>query len=180
MVARSVRDAEVPGSSPGTPTVADLSLDVAIAPDAAVTRVKSAINLPKKRVFGVLKTQAEYVGVVDGRRFEIWERQQRAVHAFGEVRGVAGGARIDVRFFLPPRTWILLAVFFVLYVIVGLGVSSASVDGVTATDIVLVLVGGLVLAALFTASALRQRSAIGAFFDRLFVGADWAGTREHP
>ena len=77
MVARSVRDAEVPGSSPGTPTVSgstvsperirgaepDWSLDIPIAPDAVVQRIARAINLPKKRLLGLLKTERETGGV---------------------------------------------------------------------------------------------------------------------
>ena len=148
----------------------DFTLDVAIAPDAAVIRVKSAINRPKKRVLGVLKVRSEYVGVVEGRAFEIWERQQRAVHAFGEVTGIRGGGRIAVRFFLPPRTRVLLAVFFVLYAIAAIGITSRDPEGVSPLDVFLVAVAALVIAGVFTLAALRQRADLRAFVEEIFAG----------
>jgi hypothetical protein len=149
--------------------VADWSLDIAIAPEAALPRVSSSINLPKKRAFGVLKTQPEYVGVIQGSDFEIWERQQRAVHAFGQVRGIHGGSRIELRFFLPPRTRILLAVFFVLYVIAALGIASNRADGLSGGDVVLVVGASLLVALLFAVAAQRQRTHLRSFIERLFV-----------
>ena len=64
---------------------ADFVLEVAIAPAAALTRISGLINRKRQRVLGILKTQNEYVGHVGDRGFEIWERQQRAVHAFGRL-----------------------------------------------------------------------------------------------
>ena len=148
--------------------MADFSLEVAISPDAAVMRLKSAINRPKKRMLGVLKTNAEYVGVAEGRAFEVWERQQRAVHAFGQVRGIKGGGCIEVRFFLPPRTRILLGLFFVLYAIAGLGITARGEDGLSAVDIVLVITGAIVLAGLFQIAALRQRADLRSFLEGVF------------
>jgi len=148
--------------------VADFSLDVAMSPDAAVMRVRSAINRPKKRMFGVLKTNAEYVGVADGRAFEIWERQQRAVHAFGEVEGIRGGGRVQVRFFFPPRTRILLGLFFVLYAIAAVGITARGEDGLSGVDAVLVVAGAIVLAGLFQIAALRQRADLRSFIEGVF------------
>ena len=149
--------------------MAEFALEVAIAPDAAVARVKSAINLPKKRMFGVLKTRPEYVGVVEGRSFEIWERQQRAIHAFGEVSGIRGGGRIDVRLFVPPRTRILLALFFALYLIGGVGITSGGPDGLTAADVVLVIVAAAFVGTVFWFAASRQRAALRHFIEGLFT-----------
>src|SRR3989442_1617942 len=104
----------------------DLVLDVAIAPAAALTRVSGAINRKRQRAFGILKTQNEYVGHVGDDGFEIWERQQRAVHAIGRVIGQRGGARIEVSFVLPMRTRVLIAVFFALYAAVAAGIAVRS------------------------------------------------------
>ena len=149
--------------------MAEFSLEVAIAPDAAVARVKSAINLPKKRMFGVLKTRPEYVGVIEGRSFEIWERQQRAIHAFGQVTGIRGGGRIDVRLFTPPRTRILLGAFFALYLIGGLGITSSGPDGLSASDVVLVIVAATFVGAVFWLTAARQRALLRGFIEELFA-----------
>ena len=144
-------------------------MDIAIAPDAAVMRVKSAINQPKKRVLGVLKTRPEYVGVVEGRSFEIWERQQRAVHAYGEVRGIRGGGRMELRFFLPPRTRVLLGAFFLLYAVAALGITARGEDGLTAVDVALVMLAAIVLGALFRIAALRQQANLRGFLESLFA-----------
>ncbi len=149
--------------------MAEFSLEVAIAPDAAVARVKSAINLPRKRMFGVLKTRPEYVGVIDGRSFEIWERQQRAIHAFGQVTAIKGGGRIDVRLFTPPRTRILLGVFFALYLLGGVGITSGGPDGLTANDVVLVVIAAAFVGAVFWLTAARQRALLRAFIQELFA-----------
>ncbi len=149
--------------------MADWTLEVAIAPEAAAARVSSAINLPKKRTLGVLKTRSEYVGVVRGTDFEIWERQQRAVHAFGQVRGIRGGGRIELRFFLPPRTRFLLALFFALYLAAGLGIASRRAEGLSGGDVVLVALAALLLGGLFAVSARHQRSELRGFVERLFA-----------
>jgi hypothetical protein len=141
--------------------VAEFSLEVAIAPDAAVARVKSAINLPKRRILGVIKTQAEYVGVVEGRRFEIWERRQRAIHAVGEARGIAGGTRIGVRFRLAPPARVLIVLFFLLYALAAAGLATQpSAPDVSALDAIVSLAGGLFFGVLFYASARAQRRAL--------------------
>ena len=182
MVARSVRDAEVPGSSPGTPTVRrptdppsrdprdapDWSFDVPIAPEAALQRVARSINLPKKRVFGLLKTTNEYIGVVDGPDFEIWERQGRAIHAVGRVRGVRGGSRIETAFVVTPRTRLLLIVFFVLYTLGAFGVAARGDQGLSVTSLAIAIAGSLVLTATFALGARRQREQLRAFVADLF------------
>jgi hypothetical protein len=144
--------------------VAEWTLDVAIAPDAAVTRVKSAINLPKKRMLGVIKTQPEYVGVVDGRHFEIWERRQRAIHAVGEARGQSGGTRIGVHFRLAPPARLLIPLFFLLYALaaVGLATQPAAPD-VSTLDAAVSVAGALFFSALFYGSARAQRRALERF-----------------
>ena len=170
MVARSVRDAEVPGSSPGTPTVADWTIEVALAPAAAIDRIASSINLPRKRLFGVVKTRAEYVGVIDGESFEVWVRRDRAVHAFGEARAARGGTRVDATFRLSPVSRGALVVFFPLYLLGAAGL--ATLDGPVSTIDVLVAAGGLATMIVFFVDAdRRQRRALRQFLDDVLTNA---------
>ncbi len=150
----------------------DRTLDVAIAPEGAIARVSAAINRPKKRALGVFKVENEYVGVVQGLEFEIWERHQRAVHAIGQVRGKRGGSRIELRTFLPPRTRTLLGLFFALYAIIAIGLASQGVDPtVTSEEFVIAVGGGALLVFIFTVSARRQSADLRAFVERLFRDA---------
>ena len=71
--------------------------------------------------FGVLKTTNEYVGVVRANEFELWERQQRAVHARGRVVPRHRGSRVEVSLVIPRRTRFLVGLFFALAMsVVGL------------------------------------------------------------
>jgi hypothetical protein len=146
------------------------SLDVAIAPEAALARITGAINRPKKRAFGIFKLQNEYVGVVGVGEFEIWERQQRAIHALGSIRARRGGSRLDVRFGIGRRTPVLIAVFFVLYATVALGIATLPPGpDATAAELAVAAVGAAILATMFAAAAARQRSELTAFIERLFA-----------
>ena len=150
----------------------ELSLDVAIAPAGAVQKIAGAINLPKKRAFGVLKTQNEYVGFVRDDMFEVWERQGRAIHAVGVVTGRRGGSRIVLRTVIPMRTRVLLAVFFALYAVAAIGVAERGSDpAVTVEELAVAAAGGLVLAAIFTAAARKQRADLRALILRIFADA---------
>jgi len=146
------------------------TLDIAIAPEAALARVNVAINRPKKRAFGIFKLQNEYVGVVGSGEFEIWERQKRAVHALGSVRGRRGGSRLDVRFGVGKRTPALIAVFFVIYAAVAIGISRLEPDpAITVAELAVAAVGAAILVAIFATSAARQRADLATFIDRLFA-----------
>jgi len=147
----------------------DWTLDVRIAPEGAQSRVSGAINKRKKRLFGVLKVEKEFVGRVADGGFEIWERQQRAIHAVAQLRARRGGTRIEMRFVVPLRTWILLAVFFALYVIVAAGlVLEEPSTRMTPSEVAVATAGALVLAAIFTIAARAQRAALREFVERLF------------
>jgi hypothetical protein len=146
----------------------DWSLEIAIAPDGALQRIAAAINRPKKRAFGIFKTANEYVGFVRDDTFEIWERQQRAVHAVGSVRGRRGGSRIEVRFIIPSRTRALIAGFFALYAVAAVGIALRDEGALgAAEELVIAAFGALVLALTFMAAGARQRAALRGFFDRL-------------
>jgi hypothetical protein len=145
------------------------SLDIAIAPDGALRLVASAINRPKKRAFGVLKTENEYVGFILGDSFEIWERRGRAVHARGSVGGRRGGTRVAVRFALPAFTKVLVGLFFVLYALAAAGIATRPPGtGVSAVEILIALAGAGALAAVFAAGAARQRADLSGFLERTF------------
>src|SRR5438874_6021475 len=100
------------------------SVDIAIAPDGALQKIAAAINRPKKRAFGVLKTENEYVGYIHEGTFEIWERQGRAIHGRGVVRARPGGSRVEVRLVVPRWTKVLVGLFFVLYGLVAAGIAT--------------------------------------------------------
>jgi len=145
------------------------SRDVAIAPDGALQRIAAGINRPKKRAFGVLKTENEYVGFIRDDTFEIWERRRRTVHAFGRVRGRHGGSRVEVRLAIPARTVWLLVVFFVLYALVAAGIAANRPETRAVwEDIAVAGAGALVLLVVFGAGVRRQRSDLYAFVERLF------------
>jgi hypothetical protein len=144
--------------------VADWTIDLRVAPDAAIARIAAAINLPRKRLFGVIKTAPEYVGVSEGASFEVWERRDRAVHAVGAVRAVPGGSRVDVAFRMSPLSRGALVVFFPLYVVVAGGL--ATLDGIVSALDVLVAAGGLAtMVAFFIDARRRQRRALRAFLE---------------
>lgn len=147
----------------------DWLLDVGVTPAAALARLEAAINQRPKRAFGVLKTQNEFVGVVSGMHFEIWERRQRAVHAVGEVRPGGVGTRIELHFRMAARTWILMVVFLALYVVaaVGLAVQPPGTEP-SAQELVGAVAGLAVLIGVFAAAAWRQRADLRAFVRGLF------------
>jgi hypothetical protein len=147
----------------------DWSLDVPMAPEAAAARIARAINLPKKRLFGVLKTRSEFVGVVEGTAFEIWERQSRAVHAVGQISGVRGGSRVEARFVVNPRTRVLGAAFFVLYAIAAFGIAEQGALGLSPTSLAIAIAGFLLLVAIFYAGARAQRAQLARFLSAVFA-----------
>jgi len=147
----------------------DWSLDLAIAPDGARQRIAAALNRPKKRAFGVLKTQNEYVGFIREDTFEIWERQGRAIHALGTIRGRRGGSRVETRFVLPSFRKLLVGLFFALYALVAAGIATQPPGtDISAPEIVIALAGAGLLAAIFAASAEKQRTDLRRFLDGIF------------
>ena len=147
----------------------DWSVDLAIAPAGVMAKIASAINRPKKRAFGVLKTENEVVGFTHDATFEIWERQKRAIHGRGTVRGLRGGSRIEMR--LAPRgpTKVLVGTFFVLYALVAIGIATQPPrTDIGIEEIVISLVGAALLAVIFVAGAAQQRADLQRFLERIF------------
>jgi hypothetical protein len=147
----------------------DWSLDVAIAPAGAMARIASAINRPKKRAFGVLKTENEFVGFIRDDTFEIWERQKRAIHGRGTVRGLRGGSRIELRLALRGPTKVLVGTFFALYTLVAAGIATQPPrPEISIEEIAISLVGAALLAVIFAASAAQQRADLRRLLERTF------------
>lgn len=148
----------------------DEVLDIAIAPAAALARIASAINRREKRLFGIVKTKQEFVGQVFEGGFEVWERQQRAVHLVGLVHARRGGTRIDLRYSLAPVTRLVTVAFFGLYFVGALGLSLREPEpAVSITEVVAIVGGALALAAGFLYFARRQRAELAAFIARVFA-----------
>jgi hypothetical protein len=148
----------------------DFVLDIRIAPEGALARLSAAINRPRKRLFGVLKTENEYVGNVRDEEFEVWERRQRAVHLRGRVRARGGGARIELRFVLPMRTRTLIVLFFGLYLVVAIGIATQPPETfLSAEEMIIAVAGAVVLAVIFLAAAEWQRRDLRAFVESLFT-----------
>jgi hypothetical protein len=147
----------------------DWSADLAIAPDGALQFISAAINRPKKRAFGVLKTENEYVGFIRDDTFEIWERQGRAIHGRGVVGGRRGGSRVEVQLMLPRWTKVLVGLFFALYVLVAAGIATQPPrTEIGAEEIAIAVGGAALLAAIFAAGAAQQRANLRRFLDRIF------------
>jgi hypothetical protein len=145
------------------------SLDIAIAPEGALALIGAAVNRPKKRAFGIFKITNEYVGFVGDDAFEIWERQQRAVHALGTVRGRRGGSHVELRFEMPARTRVLIALFFVIYGIAAAGLAFREGGPLgPVEELVIASIGGLTIAALFALARARQRSDLRNFVESVF------------
>jgi hypothetical protein len=147
----------------------DWSLDLAMAPEGATGRIAANINKRGKRAFGVLKTANEYVGVVRANEFEVWEKQTRAIHARGKILPRQRGSHLEVQFIVPRVTRVLLGVFFVLYVLVALGIATQPPDPSISPEEVAVAAGGaVVLIGIFLASARSQRADLRSLLERIF------------
>lgn len=144
-------------------------LDVAVAPEALMSRLRAAINQKPKRAFGVLKVANEWVGVVDGNEFAVWERRQHATRAEGRISGRRGGSRVEARIALTRRSSILVVVFFALFMAGAVGALTLPEGlGIAPSTLALAFFGGLATLALFWVGALRQRAALRGFLSDVF------------
>ncbi len=131
-------------------------LRVAAKPDKVMRVIEEAMNRPVKRLLGV-KIANQYVGVVHGRQFEVWERRRHAVHLLGEVNRERDGSRITLRTGLTLRARILLGMFFALFAALAFGLATLPADRVLPEATPFIMVGGgLAAAAIFTYSARSQ------------------------
>jgi len=154
----------------------DRVIDVALAPAAVLAKVKGSINRREHRLLGVIKTKKEFVGVVFDEGFEVWERQQRAVHLVGLVRAQHGGTRVELRYALAPVTRVVTVAFFLLYLVGTIGLSLREPDpGISTTEVLAIVLGAVMLGVGFAYAARRQREDLSALADRLLADEASAG-----
>ena len=147
--------------------------DVAVAPEALVGRLQAAIVVRPRRALGVLKVHAEWTGLVAGKEFTVWEKQQHATVATGSIRGRRGGSRVEAHIRLRRRTWVLMIVFFVLFVLASIGLLSRQEGlGMGPTGFTVAALGAFVTLTLFWSGSLRQRAALKAFLNEVFRGPE--------
>ena len=147
----------------------DLVLDVAVAPEALASRLRGRINQRPKRAFGILKVSDEWIGVVQGNDFAVWERRQHAMRAEGRIRRVRGGSRVEARIELTRRSAVLMAVFFALFAVAAIGLLGRPGGmGISPATIALAFLAGLGTLAVFWAGSLRQRAALRRFLTEVF------------
>ncbi|MGH2376917.1 MAG: hypothetical protein ACRDGT_00385 [Candidatus Limnocylindria bacterium] len=150
----------------------DLVIEVPVAPEALASRLRSRLNQRPKRALGILKVSDEWIGVVHGNEFAVWERRQHAMRAQGRIRAVRGGSRVEARISLTRRSAVLMVVFFALFAVGAVGILSRP-EGLGISPATLVLVGLAVLGTLlvFWVGSLRQRAALRAFLADVFRDA---------
>ena len=154
----------------------DQVLHLALAPAAALAQVERSINRRGRRLFGIFKTEKEFVGQVFDGGFEVWERQQRAIHLVGLVRARRGGTRAELRYVLAPVTRVVTVIFFVLYFVGTIGLSLREPDpAVSIPEILAIVLGAVVLGGGFAFAARRQRADLEAFAARVLSEERAAG-----
>jgi hypothetical protein len=142
----------------------DLVIEVPVAPEAVASRLQSRLNQRPKRAFGVLKISDEWIGVVHGDRFAVWERRQHAMRAEGRIRRVRGGSRVEARIALTRRSAVMMVVFFVLFALGAVGILSQPQGlGISPATLVLAVLAGFGTLLVFWVGSLRQRAALHAF-----------------
>ena len=143
--------------------VGDDELRVALRPEAVMRTIEAAMNRPAQRVLG-MKVANQYVGVVVGRQFEVWERRGHAVHLLGVVSADGGGSRVALRTGMTLRSRILIGIFFVLFAVVAFGLGTLPVErAMPEATPFLAVAGGAAAAALFIYSARTQAAELRRF-----------------
>ncbi len=147
----------------------DYVLDVPVAPEALASRLRAAISVRPKRAFGVIKVHSEWVGLVGGKEFDVWERQQHATHARGRIIGRRGGSRVEARIGLTRRAGLLAVLFFALFAFVAVGfLGRPEGPGSGQASVGVAALGALAIAGLFWSYSLRQRAALRRFLNEVF------------
>lgn len=147
----------------------DLVIEISVAPEALASRLRSRLNQRPKRVLGVLKVSDEWIGVVHGNEFAVWERRQHAMRAQGRIRGVRGGSRVEARIALTRRSSVMMVIFFVLFAVGAVGILSQPEGlGISPATLVLAVLAGFGTLLVFYVGSLRQRAALRAFLADVF------------
>jgi len=143
--------------------------DVPVAPEALAARLRGSINKPPKRMLGVLKVTAEWIGVVAGNEFIVWEKRQHATRAVGRIQARRGGSRVQAHIGITRRTRILLLVFVVLFLAGSFGLLAREGGlGLGPAGLTVAAVGALFTLSIYWSASLRQRAALRAFLNDVF------------
>jgi len=127
------------------------------------------VSAEQTAAFGILKVSDEWIGVVQGNDFAVWERRQHAMRAEGRIRRVRGGSRVEARIELTRRSAVLMAVFFALFAVAAIGLLGRPGGmGISPATIALAFLAGLGTLAVFWAGSLRQRAALRRFLTEVF------------
>ena len=144
-------------------------MEVPLAPEALASRLRGRLNQRPKRALGILKVSSEWIGVVHGNEFAVWERRQHAMRAQGRIRGVRGGSRVEARIALTRRSAVMMAVFFVLFFAGAVGILSQPEGlGISPATLVIAVLAGIGTLLGFWIGSLRQRAALRAFLADVF------------
>lgn len=147
----------------------DLVIEISVAPEALTSRLRGRLNRPPKRVLGILKVSDEWIGVVHGNQFAVWERRQHAMRAQGRIRGVRGGSRVEARIALTRRSSVMMVIFFVLFAVGAVGILSQPEGlGISPATLVLAVLAGFGTLLVFYVGSLRQRAALRVFLADVF------------
>jgi hypothetical protein len=125
------------------------------------------MNRRPKRLFGILRVEAEIIGFIRDERFEVWDRYRHAVHAYGTVRGRRGGTRIELTASLTRRTLVFMVFFFALYAVAAVEIGRDSPAG-PLPALLVAIAGALVTAGIFVVSAKNQEAQLGRFVRGVF------------
>jgi len=147
--------------------------EVPVAPEALLSRLRAELAKRPKRALFVLKVHSEWLGLVHGDRFVVWERSGHATHARGRIVRRAGGSRVEARIGPTRRTLVLGAAFFVLFGLAAYGLLGREEGlGHGPLGIALAVGGAAVLLGMFLSATRRQQDALRAFLDGVFLPAD--------
>lgn len=147
----------------------DLLFEVPETPETLTGRLRARLNQRPKRVLGVLKVSDEWIGVVHGNQFAVWERRQHAMRAQGRIRGVRGGSRVEARIALTRRSALMLVLFFLLFTVGAVGVLSQPEGlGISPASLFIALLAGFGTLLVFWIGSLRQRAALRSFMTEVF------------
>jgi hypothetical protein len=143
--------------------------EIDIAPEALTNRLRSRLSERPRRLFGVVKTRPEFVGLVAANEFVVWERRQFATRAVGKVRGRRGGSRVEAHIAFTRRAGVLSAVFFSLFLVVSIGMLARE-DGIGLGPggLAVLALGVALTVGLFYQASISQRAALRRFLDAVF------------
>jgi hypothetical protein len=142
-------------------------LDVPMAPAAVLSRISAAMQRSPRRLLGLLRVETEFRGFVRDDRFEVWDRYRHAVRGYGRVIARRGGSRIELRAEVTQRTYVMSALFFLVYAVLAVQIASTAESG-PIPSWAIAGAGAVVTLAIFAFSARQQARNLGSFVRGIF------------